>query len=61
MQEEEEEKKREAEKKKVDDLWAAFKADANASKPKAKPVVKSSGFSSFTSVVKVRRFYQCMH
>ena len=51
--EEEEQKKEENEKKKVDDLWAAFKADVGAPKQKPKPVVKSTGFGSLTSVVKV--------
>ena len=54
--EEEDQKKEEIEKKKVDDLWAAFKADVDTPKQKPKPVVKSSGFCSLTSVVKVKNF-----
>ena len=57
--EEEDQKKEEIEKKKVDDLWAAFKADVGTSKQKPKPVVKSTGFCSLTSVVKVK--HSCGH
>ena len=53
ISEEEEQKKEENEKKKVDDLWASFKADVGAPKPKPKPPVKSTVFGSLTSVVKV--------
>ena len=57
--EEEDQKKEEIEKKKVDDLWAAFKADVGTPKQKPKPVVKSTGFCSLTSVVKVK--HSCTH